>query len=561
MSKERVISSAREKISGGIYDVETHLDTYDKAFKIRHGYNNGDYNFECLCCEQKLIISSSKNGLIHFKHAKGTSYCELKNENYSTDDANDICKHLSSKESARHFELKNVIGLKLKKDFEISNIFIDNKFIIEGNDRGKPDVHCEFKKKKIVFEIQLSKLPLRYILKRHNFYKSSGYYLIWILDDFDVRGQSQMEKDIKYLTPSENFFKLDETSELFNLSCKYKFPYLVNDTKIVSSWKTKSIGLRQLFFNEGNKEVYFFNYRKEVELLERKRKEIKTKKVAERIQREEKERRESAQNIALNIIEEIKEKKENKYSNYQDIEQRLFSLDDYEIEVFNKTLDLKKRDGNPAIFRWLINAKKSDIHFIHFLLNCQEIKFDVNEKNDKGESLMGSLLENTSLEAKQYLIQPLLKRGYVINSNDKQIIKEYYKNKADIEKLILQCEMSLKLDDSFYVVDIFKYINLLSIVASLERGIIIGFGFESNAWIQFANNAIQNHTQHWKYIRKAMEHYNVWDLILKLDKKKSFIKKLEQLKQNPVNPDYECEYILFQLYPEVYYEMITEKED
>lgn len=553
MNKKRSILFARDKISGDIFDAKINFENSKKAHKIRFKYNNGDYDFECISCRQKLIVSTSKRGLVHFRHAKESSFCELKDENYSFKDITEIYNYIAAKESKRHFELKNLIGEKLKKDSEVCNVIIDKKYLTDGKQRGMPDVFCDFKNKKLVFEIQLSKLPLRYILKRHKLYKSLGYFLIWILDDFNVYGQSQTEKDIKHLTSSHNFFKLDETVDSFRLTCKYKYPYLVNDLKIISNWKTKSVGLRQLSFNEESKQVYFFDYNKEIILLKQKKETIEFKKISEW----EKEKELHANHMSESIIEDIIKAKHKRTSNYDPIKRDLFLLDEYELKIFNEKLNLKKINGDPAIFRWVKNAKKEDLNFIHFLFDCEEIEFNVNEKNDKGETLLHFVLQNPYLEAKKYLLNPLLKRKYAITYNDKQDIKKCFKNKSDVEKIILQCELSMQVQDRFHVSDVFKYINLLSIIRSAETGVIIGFGFNSDAWIQFANNAIHNYKSLWPYIRKALEYYDVWNLILSLDKRNTFTKKLKELEKMNVSTDKECEYLLLELYPEIFYEMVA----
>jgi len=53
-------------------------------------------------------------------------------------------------------------------------------------------------------------------------------FLIWILDDFDIHNQGTLERDIKYLTEYENFFKLDvDLQEYFGQMVKSCCHFLV----------------------------------------------------------------------------------------------------------------------------------------------------------------------------------------------------------------------------------------------------------------------------------------------------------------------------------------------
>ena len=131
------------------------------------------------------------------------------------------------------------------------------------------DVYCKYLDKELVFEIQLSDLSLRYIYDRHDFYKRKRIFLIWILDDFDVHGQRQMERDIKYLRDYQNFFKLDEESEPFRLLCTYKYPFLTDDNKLLSKWIEKSVNLQQLKFSVESCQVYYFDYGGKLKIREK----------------------------------------------------------------------------------------------------------------------------------------------------------------------------------------------------------------------------------------------------------------------------------------------------
>ena len=78
-----------------------------------------------------------------------------------------------------------------------------------------------------------------------------------------------MERDIKYLTDFQNFFKLDEDSEPFRLLCTYKYPFLTDDNKLLSKWIEKSVSLQQLKFSIGSCQVYYYDYGEKLKVREK----------------------------------------------------------------------------------------------------------------------------------------------------------------------------------------------------------------------------------------------------------------------------------------------------
>ncbi|WP_417355356.1 DUF6035 family protein [Flavobacterium sp.] len=211
MSFERTIKVAFDKISGEILEANEVFETAKSGFEVRKQFHKDEVELYCCECPQKLNVSTSKNDRFYFKHQPYADDCLLKDSKFSPKEMDALVKIFKSKENNRHKELKNIIGQRLSKTEGVLSVNIDDKFITEGSEKRKPDVSCQYRDKQLVFEIQLSDLSLRYIINRYEFYRRNGMYLIWILDDFDVQGQSQIERDIKYLTEYQNFFKLDES--------------------------------------------------------------------------------------------------------------------------------------------------------------------------------------------------------------------------------------------------------------------------------------------------------------------------------------------------------------
>ncbi|MEQ8424095.1 MAG: DUF6035 family protein, partial [Cyclobacteriaceae bacterium] len=212
---ERSIKLAVDRLSGELIVADEAFAKSKEAFAIRHQAHSGELDLYCRECNQKLTVPTSKYDRIHFRHLPNAEYCILKDGNLSPEEIEQFNKILIAKESERHKELKRKIAKKLLKveGVDAASITIDDKFIIRGNEKRGPDVYCRYWDKQLVFEIQLSNLSLRYILSRYNFYKKHSIYLIWVLDNFDVHKQGQLERDIKYLSEHQIFFNLDEKVE------------------------------------------------------------------------------------------------------------------------------------------------------------------------------------------------------------------------------------------------------------------------------------------------------------------------------------------------------------
>jgi competence CoiA-like predicted nuclease len=259
---DRSIKIAFDKTSGEILIADEVFDIKTDAFEIRKTYHKKNLSLSCCECDQDLIVSGSKHDRLHFKHKPGHNYCILADGRLTPLEHERFTKILKSKESDRHKELKNKIGVQLKsvKGVDLNSIAIDNKFIIKPNGKRRPDVYCKFQNREIVFEIQLSDLSLGYILSRYEFYKEHGIYLIWILDNFDIHNQGTLERDIKYLTKYHNFFKLDEQSETIKLECEYKYPFLTDDNRLLYKWLKKSISLQELKYDNKEFQGYYYNF-------------------------------------------------------------------------------------------------------------------------------------------------------------------------------------------------------------------------------------------------------------------------------------------------------------
>ena len=551
MAYERSIKEAFDKISGEILKADEIFDNAKDAFKVRKKFHKDKIELFCCECEQKLNVSTSKYDRLHFKHNPKAKPCLLKDTVLSPGESKKIYAIYRSKESDRHKELKNKIAERLSLIKGINSISIDDHFIIDGEERRKPDVYCKYFDKELVFEIQLSNLSLRYILNRYEFYKRNKMYLIWILDNFDIHGQNQTVRDIKYLTEFENFFRLDEKSKDFKLTCTYKFPFLTDKNKLLTKWIDKSIGLQQIKFSSEFYQIYYFNFGKKKRNKENEQIKIEDKRKEEEKRQEKLERERNAIETTSWILDELRSLWKGETFNFGFAKQEIEELDEFELSILNKSSAFKPKDGQPRLQYWFSIAKKKHFNFLEFMIDCQKIDLDFNERSKENKNLLTSLFENKLLDNKMWLAREILKRGYVFNSEDELLIKKLNYEQKQIQSTIILYYLANHLKDKNLIDKLFEHSNLICTIESAKRNKIVGFGYKSDEWIAFANNAVHSYKDYWEYIEIAFKYYGIWDKLISLDKKGTFQKKLKKYYDEEPLQNYDSDRLFKELYPEL----------
>lgn len=555
---ERSIKIAFDKTTGEILEADGLFNNKINAFEIRKKYHEKKLLLSCCECEQDLVVSGSKYDRLHFKHKPGHDYCILSDGKLTPQEHKCFTEILKAKESNRHKELKNKIGelLKSVEGIDEDSIAIDDKFIIKENIRKKPDVYCKFKDKEIVFEIQLSDLSLGYILSRYQFYKENGIYLIWILDNFDIHNQGTLERDIKYLTKYHNFFRLDEQSETFKLECDYKYPFLTNNNKLLTKWHKKSVSLNELKYDNVAFQVYYYNFddnKTKAEILQKKKAE--DIKEAERKKRE-KLKLDKATKLAEHISKLIDDFGKIKMHDFSTIIYRLKNMDEFEIEIFNEVLNLKEKvvEGKPPLIWFIDEARQPDISFLEFIIEAKQIKIDINEVDNSGRTALQAVYLNSNIykHSLDSLVKQLFKAGYKLTDNDREFLKKLQDEKILKEDLHIY-ELCNRLTDKSLVDDVYSFKKLLFIIESARQGKLIYYKFTGNKWISFANNAIQHYGEYWEYIELAFKRYGLWGELIKLDRNKTFQKKVEDVNSKMQTQKYDFDNLFYDLYSHIEY--------
>lgn len=542
----RLISIARDKISGDILDANILFEENRKVdSEIRRLINEKKIIPVCVECEQNLGISKSIYDRHFFRHLPKHSYCLLSDNSLTPQQQSEYIQIIKNNESERHKYLKNKIGNLLSSVEGVDNnsISIDSRFIFRDNEKRRPDVYCIFLDKEIVFEIQLSKLPLWYMLRRHNFYKKNNIYLIWILDNFDVKTQGRFEQDIKYLNKYHNFFRLDETINSFALKCKYKEVF-IEDYKVKTKWKEKSVELRQISFDQMDVQAFYYNLqvnkaRKQTELIGllkmKEDDEWNTLQIIEEQKRKTKVKK---------IIQQIKDEKSKKFFSYGLIDDNIDKLNYLELQELNKSLDLLNKKKSPII-KWIRETDEYNYNFIFFILKNINIEFNINHSDSEDETPFLELYKIKEIPAKHFICKMFFERGYVLQKRDFDYINSHLDNSEFESYKIWNKLASRKLIHKAYENDTFLFI-----LESAKHNKILGSKLAN--WITFANNAIHFYSQYWEYIELAFKNYEIWDLIIEQDRKKTFHSKLENLYQNFPKQEYDVDELVKDLYPELF---------
>lgn len=549
---DRLIKFAFDRISNKTVDADEVFDTKKNAFEIRKQFHRDEFDLYCKECDQPLDISTSKYDRLHFKHEKGADYCILKDEDLSPEERENFSLNLKFKESDRHKQLKTKIAnlLRMNPGVDPASISVDDKFIVKGSEKRRPDVFCEFENKQIVFEIQLSNLSLRYILSRYDFYRKHGIYLIWILDDFDVHGQGQMERDIKYLNQYQNFFKLDESQTSFKLLCDYKYALLNQDNIVLTPWTKKSITLSELKFDEVSYQTYYYDFDKNKAAREQERFERIAKLREEERQRLEEKMLLKAKDKSREIIDKIRMLHKRKSQTYSGPAELIADLQDSEVSIFNNELNLSVTAPGkiPALHKWLEAYSPEEFSFLNFVLCTDRIYLNVNEVSPSGESTLIKVYDHPKIP-KSLLAKLILKRGYVLTEQDEYYLRNL--GDPDLEAQMIIYRMCSDLANKKLVDRVFDFQKEILIIESAKQNRLVGYNFKGNgAWVAFANNAIEYHSEYWEYFELAFKYYGLWEQLIQNDKKGTFQKKLMNFYQSIPRQKFDFDRVFRTVFPE-----------
>ena len=270
-----------------VLDIQTGLeimarDFFNKdineIFNIRYDLETGirekTPKYICFYCKQPIKIRGQRDSktIFHFAHLRDSDDCPIKTDNKYTKDEILRIKYNGAKESNLHFYLKNQISKFLKLNKDIQNVEVEKVYKDKAIPKNwkKPDVSCIYNGFEFVLELQLSTTFLSVINARQEFYKNNQSFILWIFSAFIESEDSRKftQSDI-FFNNNHNGFEFNndciEMSEKENdlvLKCYFNKP-IFKDNKLDYKLETKFVRLKELKFNKGNFEVYYYDYNSE----------------------------------------------------------------------------------------------------------------------------------------------------------------------------------------------------------------------------------------------------------------------------------------------------------
>lgn len=254
-------------------------------------------------------------------------------------------------------------------------------------------------------------------------------------------------------------------------------------------------------------------------------------------------------------INEIREYYQDSSSEYLSNGNLINRLNQEERKHVNLNLKLEELVGckKNIIINTLIKDKSKD-KFTFYLLNSDNIKYEINAYDKINSTAFIELAKRLFYDKVwgSYLIMQLFLKGYKIKEEDNQFVHNLYKEVKEIKDFDIwtMLRYAVILDDVCNFHKALIKTREINTILSFKKKKPIGFNFPNLLGV--AINAIQNYRENGDLILKAIEIFEVKDIINQLDRKKNtFKKKRSEYLKNRHLQDKEFEKIAIQLFPEL----------
>lgn len=246
------------------------------AQRIARRNGTTDARYLCAICKVPLWLSryNHDEGNRWFTHDEPSNACPWYEGNKLSPDQRRALIYRGQQEGKEHRRLKEFIASWLEREPGVTNV--DRELVTHGQvlkgEWKRPDVQCVKDGKRIVFEIQLSYTFLSEVIKRDDFYRQEGIFIIWVFGFFDLRRATV--RDEAFFN-RRNLFVLDataieETSKRGRLTFNGHFQNpVLNGDFIEDEWSTRPVTLDGVMFPSSSCRPFFFDYdaaRRQIEL-------------------------------------------------------------------------------------------------------------------------------------------------------------------------------------------------------------------------------------------------------------------------------------------------------
>lgn len=247
----------------------------------------------CAICKRPLYLSRyiRDQGNRWFVHDGTAPDCPWYEKNKLSPDARRALLYRGAQEGAEHIRIKHFLANWLSRETGVSDINLEMVTLgqILKGEWKRPDVQCVFNGKRIVFEIQLSYTFLSDVIKRDEFYKCEGIFIIWIFNNVDFR-RAVVQDELFH--NHRNLFALDvhatkatESRKRLTFHGHFQKPSMA-DGQIKDVQDSRLITLSDVTFPTPSYRPYFFDYGFERRALEQAQIEAGKKSEQEKISSE-----------------------------------------------------------------------------------------------------------------------------------------------------------------------------------------------------------------------------------------------------------------------------------
>lgn len=285
----------------------------------------------CAICEKPLYLSRyiREEGNRWFAHDGASPECPWYEGNKLSPDMRRALIYRGEQEGQEHRRIKSFLVTWLSKEPGVSDVNpeqVTHGQILKGEWK-RPDVQCFWGDKHIVFEIQLSYTFLSDVIRRDEFYRKEGIFIIWVFNTIDKRRAVVMD-ELHF--NHRNLFAIDvasvketESQERLTFNGHFQRPTMVRG-EVDVEWDSRWITLDDVTFPTSSYRPYFFDYESEKRALEEARAEALRKADQERCELET--ARAEAHRKAIQARQEEEEaRRQEKYTEFQDGAQRYLS--------------------------------------------------------------------------------------------------------------------------------------------------------------------------------------------------------------------------------------------
>jgi len=519
--------------TGERYDAEVLFKSIQKAQEFRKQFHSGDQIIGCTECKEKATVSTNRFGKVFFKHFPNTPDCILKDPGLTETERKEIEVHIANRETERHKILKKEVGnyLTAVPGVDANTVTVDDRYLKDHLEKRRPDVFCEYNGLKIAFEIQLSRLPARYIFKRHEFYKRNKIYLMWVLDDFKPKESNQTERDIKYLNAHQNHFCFDDHVTPATFIVHFKEGLIDYKNKAYYKRRKESVFLHELNFDSEEFQIFYISLAEE----ERKtQEEINRSTIEEDIK------------PALKVLRDFYTTDKENYIPI--VENEIAKLNSEAFNVLNQRVC---GEDSSLFFRLLQGEGKP--YFFKYMLGAIRFNKNLNTRNSEKKNLLEAILSHPKFPFRGRIKQLMFAEGYKLSGSDNIyitscVIANESRQEREMRIIKIHVYNYLKSLDLIELYD--KMEGPIMVMLTARYNMIIGFGFKN--FIEVANNAVHNYKNQWHYIERVLRHYKRLDALIENDKNGTFREKLKAYHNGATGETFSGERLLIKLFPAVF---------